>query len=232
MDIPGLTDSTAAGLIPGAPVAPPTVGREEFLRLLVTKLANQNPLQPTDDTQFISQLAQFSELEQSIQTNTNLMSLAQGQSSLVNSQALLLVGREVLINSGDKFQIRNGQPDKLVLDLDEEISGGKLEVFDSTGKLVETIELDAAPAGRRAIPFDGQTQMDAEGNIIDRPLTDGDYTFKLTTFNGTGSVEAGQVLISRIIEGINFTEGVPVLVANGQNLPFSDIVEIRDSAGA
>ncbi len=61
----------------GATVLDPTVNKQTFLKLLVTQIKNQNPLNPTDGTQFLSQLAQFSELEQMINVNTNLQSIKQ-----------------------------------------------------------------------------------------------------------------------------------------------------------
>ena len=48
------------------------MGKEAFLQLLVAQIRNQNPLNPADGTQFISQLAQVSELEQIIQINQNV----------------------------------------------------------------------------------------------------------------------------------------------------------------
>ena len=61
---------------PASPtVLDPTVNKETFLKLLVTQIKNQNPLNPTDGTQFLSQLAQFSELEQMINVNSNLKQL-------------------------------------------------------------------------------------------------------------------------------------------------------------
>jgi flagellar basal-body rod modification protein FlgD len=62
----------------GATVLDPTVNKQTFLKLLVTQIKNQNPLNPSDSTQFLAQLAQFSELEQMINVNTNLESIKQG----------------------------------------------------------------------------------------------------------------------------------------------------------
>lgn len=67
------------------------LGKDEFLQLLVCQLQNQDPLNPQDDTQFISQLAQFSSLEQ--MTNMN--------STLTNSSAYALVGKEVIVQTTD-----------------------------------------------------------------------------------------------------------------------------------
>ncbi|HKW98407.1 MAG TPA: flagellar hook capping FlgD N-terminal domain-containing protein [Bryobacteraceae bacterium] len=55
----------------------PEANQATFLKLLVTQIKNQDPLNPTDGTQFLSQLAQFSELEQMINVNTNLAQIQQ-----------------------------------------------------------------------------------------------------------------------------------------------------------
>jgi flagellar basal-body rod modification protein FlgD len=70
--------SPASAAPPAAsPVGDPTVNKQTFLQLLVSQIKNQNPLNPTDGTQFLSQLAQFSELEQMINVNTNLQTIQQ-----------------------------------------------------------------------------------------------------------------------------------------------------------
>ncbi len=63
-----------------------------FMQLLITQMQNQDPLQPTDDQQFIAQLAQFSTLEQTTQLNNQVTSLGLMISS---GQALSLVGRNI-----------------------------------------------------------------------------------------------------------------------------------------
>ena len=67
---PPLPPSSSTGNIPGADQA-------TFLKLLVTQIQNQDPLNPTDSTQFVTQLAQFSELEQMTNVNTHLQQIQQ-----------------------------------------------------------------------------------------------------------------------------------------------------------
>jgi flagellar basal-body rod modification protein FlgD len=69
--------ASAAPPTADSPVSDPTVNKQTFLQLLVAQIKNQNPLNPTDGTQFLSQLAQFSELEQMINVNTNLQTIQQ-----------------------------------------------------------------------------------------------------------------------------------------------------------
>jgi len=59
------------------PGGSPAVNQQTFLKLLVTQIKNQDPLNPSDSTQFLTQLAQFSELEQMINVNSNLQTLQQ-----------------------------------------------------------------------------------------------------------------------------------------------------------
>jgi flagellar basal-body rod modification protein FlgD len=65
---PSTPSTTSTGNVPGA-------DKETFLKLLVTQIQNQDPLNPTDSTQFVTQLAQFSELEQMTNVNTNLQAI-------------------------------------------------------------------------------------------------------------------------------------------------------------
>lgn len=74
------------------------LGKDDFLKLLITQLSNQDPTSPMDDTQFIAQMAQFSTLEQ--MTNMNA-EFAKMNSMLLSSQAMNTIGKTVDIGSGD-----------------------------------------------------------------------------------------------------------------------------------
>ena len=74
------------------------LGIDDFLKLLISQLQNQDPTNPMEDTQFISQMAQFSSLEQMTNMSTSFSKLA----SLLNAQeAYSVVGRTVELNVGD-----------------------------------------------------------------------------------------------------------------------------------
>lgn len=69
----GLTGSTGAGTNAAAsPAKDPLTSKDTFLKLLVAQIKNQDPTAPTDATQFVAQLTQYSQLEQMIEMNQNL----------------------------------------------------------------------------------------------------------------------------------------------------------------
>jgi flagellar basal-body rod modification protein FlgD len=74
-----------------------SVDYESFLKLLVAEMKNQDPTKPMDSTDFIAQLATFSQVEQSVQSNTKLDQILQ---STALSQAGSLIGREITSADG------------------------------------------------------------------------------------------------------------------------------------
>ena len=74
------------------------LGKDDFLKLLITQLTNQDPTQPMEDTQFISQMAQFSSLEQMTNMNESFNKMA---GMITSSQAASTLGKTVDIDLGD-----------------------------------------------------------------------------------------------------------------------------------
>lgn len=97
MTVPPVGPTTGTGT-QQATNAAQTVDYQAFLKLLVTEMKNQDPTSPMDSTDYMAQLATFSQVEQSVQTNSKLDDLLQ-TSAL--SQAGGLIGREVTSADGD-----------------------------------------------------------------------------------------------------------------------------------
>src|SRR3954469_23264749 len=72
-----------------------TLGKDEFLKILVAQLANQDPTQPQDSSQFVAELAQFSSLEQQQNTVDGLKSLLVGQATANQTAATGFIGKDV-----------------------------------------------------------------------------------------------------------------------------------------
>ncbi|MGM0471504.1 MAG: flagellar hook capping FlgD N-terminal domain-containing protein [Bacillota bacterium] len=92
------------------------LGKDEFLELLVTQLKNQDPLDPMDNKEFISQTAQFTSLEQMKNMNTNLESALKMQDL---TQTSSLIGKEVELVDSESGEEISGQVEKIVMDEDD-----------------------------------------------------------------------------------------------------------------
>lgn len=158
------------------------LGKDAFLQLLVTQLKNQDPLSPTDNTQFVSQMAQFSSLESMQNLNTTVDSLATTYQSSQALQASSLVGRSVVVAT-----------DSAVLDPTKGITGSvdvtaassatSVNVYDSAGNVIDTINLGAQAAGSSSFTWDG---LDSSGVA----QAAGTYSFKATsTISGTATAQ-------------------------------------------
>lgn len=74
------------------------LGKDDFLKLLITQLSNQDPTNPMEDTEFISQMAQFSSLEQMTNMSTSFSKMA---AFINSSEAASTLGKTVELNVGD-----------------------------------------------------------------------------------------------------------------------------------
>ena len=89
--------------------------QEDFLKLLITQFSTQDPLNPVTDTAFISQMAEFTTLENAKETQSEIIRLRQ-QSA--NQEAILMIGKQVELLSGDDGDIILGTVSKVLIDSD------------------------------------------------------------------------------------------------------------------
>jgi flagellar basal-body rod modification protein FlgD len=221
--------STTPPVDPAA--APPSLvfadkllGKDDFLRLLVAKLENQNPLEPAEDTEFVAQLATFSSLEQLITVNDNLESLGVAQGQLINAQALTLIGKQALVESPGSLTIRNGVPDEIVYAMPVEAGSATLRVLGPDGQVVRTFELETTPQGSVTIDWDG---TDEAGNA----LADGDYRIEVEAMDAEGEPLDVPVFLSVSIDAVHFLGGTIALISGNREIPFEAILEIRAGRG-
>jgi flagellar basal-body rod modification protein FlgD len=218
------TPIDAATSSPATAFAQAVLGKDDFLRLLVAKLENQNPLAPAEDTEFVAQLATFSSLEQLITVNDNLESLAATQGQLINAQALTLIGKRALVESPGKLTIDGGVPDELVYAMPAQAGSATLRILGPDGEVVRSFTLDPTPAGSVTIDWDG---TDGAGN----PLPDGDYEIEVEATDASGEPIDVPVFLSVSIDAVHFLGGSITLVSGNREIPFEAILEIRGGRG-
>ncbi len=133
-----------------------SIGQDEFLKLMMTQLKNQDPMKPLESGEFLSQIAQFSTVSgiQDLQASFKTLS-----SSLYSNQALQassLVGRTVLVPAASATLAAGGQVSGAV-DLTASTSQLVVGVYDGTGQLVRRIPLGPQAAGQVSFNWDGLT---------------------------------------------------------------------------
>jgi len=205
-------------------VAEQVLGKDDFLRLLVAKLGNQDPLKPADDTEFVAQLATFSSLEQLISVNKNLENLASAQNQLINAQALTLIGKDALVASPGSMTVRNGVPDQMVYAMPRAAGEATLKLIGPDGTTVRTFQLETTPSGSVTIDWDG---TDQDGD----PVPDGDYRIEVEAKDTQGEPMDVPVFLSVSIDAVHFRDGAVSLISGDREIPFEAILEIRAGRG-
>lgn len=193
--------------------------RDQFLRLLVTQLQHQDPLNPLSDQNFTAELAQFSSLEQLTQINQNLLGLGGIQQDLVNAQALNLLGKHVLVAGDTPLRITAGHADPILVDAPSTATSVKINVKNASGAIVRTIDVPPG-AGRRAVNWDG---ADGQGH----PLADGEFTLEVVAKDAQGGSATASLFLTLTIDGISFTPDGVRLGSTGRTITFDQIIEIQ-----
>src|ERR1700751_1849580 len=148
--IPAAAAPVSTPANPGSSTANATAG----LTLLTTQLQNQDPLSPMDTNQFTQQLVSFSEVEQQINTNSNLQQLIALQGAGESISALPLVGQNIEYNSATA-PLSNGQAN-FVYSLPSTTASTALTVVNAGGKVVYT-QPGETSAGTHPFTWNGKT---------------------------------------------------------------------------
>jgi flagellar basal-body rod modification protein FlgD len=211
----------AVGGSPGAPdsllAGSAALQQDDFLRLLVTQLQNQDPLDPLDAQDFASQLAEFTAMEQQILTNQLLEAQIQMNSSTMvesqNSVAIGLIGSGI-ISEGDQVEL-SGTADDEVFVATSGPMAVRVNVLDEDGEIVLTIDRSLTGSGIQRIALGA----DAE------ELAAGGYTLSVEVLGGPEGANA-RPLSSGMVRGIRWGDSGPVLVVGSEEIALADVLEV------
>lgn len=165
-----------------------TLGQEDFLKLLMTQLQNQDPMEPMDNGEFMGQMAQFSTVQGVTEMGESidgLVSIYQGQQMSANAS---MIGKKALVN-GNWAQLEGG---KLAgaIDLTTAANDLRVDVKSETGELMASIGLGSKMAGTQEFSWDGIKQDGTtapEGNyyLSASAIRDGQATVPAMQVYGT-----------------------------------------------
>jgi flagellar basal-body rod modification protein FlgD len=189
-----------------------------FLTLLTTQLKNQDPTSPMDSNAFTQQLVMYSQVEQQIDTNTNLKSLISQGTANAGTMAAAYLGKKVSVTNGNASLL--GGAANWTYNLGAESSATTLNITDSKGRTVfsTTGETDA---GNHTFAWDGK---DANGNQLD----DGTYTLTVAAIDSANNKITTSVASAGTVGQIDMTGGTPKLVVGTMELDISDIAALAN----
>ena len=200
----------------------------KFLTLLVTQLKNQDPMNPLDNAQITSQLAQLSTVTGVNKLNTTLESLKSSYQSSEAVQAANMIGHGVLVE-GNFIHLQDGKS-ILGVELDSAADNVQVIITDpKTGKDVQAIDLGASPAGIVPVLWDGVVDpknLDAAGKPI--VLKDGKYTFRVVATKGGEALKDARALSFDSVASVstNAKDGVKLNLPNKGIVTMADIKQI------
>ncbi len=197
------------------------LGQDDFMKLMLEQLRNQDPFKPTENGEFIAQMAQFSTVTGIEEMQKSLAELA---NSLGNYQALQsagLVGHSVLVPS-DTFSLDEDNTLEGVFEIESSTGNAIANIYSDEGELVRQINLGIHPAGENPFSWDGTLENGTRAEP-------GSYTIAVTHGSGENTV-AADVMIKQKIDSVNFSTSNGEIILNtadGQSLKFSEVRQIH-----
>jgi flagellar basal-body rod modification protein FlgD len=193
--------------------------QDVFLQLLMAQLQNQDPLDPMDNQQFLSQIAQLTTVEQLKTANSNLQTLQLYQMSINNAQSVSMIGRQIKA-AGNSFQLASeGGDASLQYRLKSDAATVKITIYNQNQQAVRTIELTGVKQGEQSVTWDGH-------NSDNSPLAAGEYTFTVTAQDAQGNSVQADTFITGTVTGVVFEDGVPKLKIGDHTVSMGDIYSV------
>ncbi|WP_022697026.1 flagellar hook assembly protein FlgD [Euryhalocaulis caribicus] len=218
MDIGGIASQGQAA---GATNASASLANnfETFLTLLTEQMKNQDPLNPLESTEFMTQLVQFSGVEQQIKQNESLETMIGLQYAAAFGSTASYLGREATVFSNQSPLI-DGQA-KWSYNLPQDAAENKLVVTDEKGRVVFETE-GALESGDHEFVWDG---TDNNGD----PLEDGVYTMKVTALNEDGDKITARTTVTGRVTGADFTGAEPALLIGDLRVALGSVKDLREA---
>lgn len=222
MDINGIAQGlTSEATTAGEAAKRALAGKEQFLQLLCAQISHQNPMNPMDDKDMVGQLAQFSAIEQAIETNTRLGALEKSQSSAARLGMAALIGKEGAASTR-RFTVdeAGATPPPLAFKLDGAADNVAVRVLDSNGSLVRTLDYHGLSAGPHNLAWDGRGK--------DRnPLPPGAYHIAVEASVAGGQEVASHTEVRGTIDRIDMDGSEPAVYLGRTRVPVSELTELR-----
>ncbi len=201
----GLTGAIPAHLTERAepPENKNSMGKDDFMKLLMAQLQHQDPLNPMDHKEFGAQLAQFASLEKLTQIGSGIEKLEGGMGEEAKLQALGMIGKRVQASGAEVSLIEN-QPVDITLNTEGGFKPLKVSIFAGDGKLIREMDMDPMKDAK-SVTWDGKS---SEG----QSAPSGKYLFRVAGVGQDGKAKEMQMNVNGKVIGVEMVDKQPVLL--------------------
>lgn len=202
------------------------LNKDDFLKLLLCQMQNQDPLSPQDSQEYMSQLAELSSLEHLQNLNDSVNSMAIAEMAATNSQTVNYIGKTITA-SGNQISIGNdGKMDaEMYYEIGQEAESVDITITDSEGKTIKTITVGRQSSGRHKVEWDG---LDENGN----PVKPGNYSFDVAAVGSESEKVEAAYLVKGKITGVTYESGYPELMIGDIRFTLGAIVTVDDDGAS
>lgn len=204
--------------------------KHTFLKLLVTQLTNQDPLDPTDDKEFVAQLAQFTSLEQLQEINAGVGTLNTTMNQSQMMTATGFIGKDVVVsgNQVTKFNDEEGNvyTTKVYYTFEEDVAAHQVTILDGNGNIVYYADLGAHTKGSDQYPWDGKDMNGKE-------VASGVYQVFISAQDANGKAVLSNQQFSARVMGVMQEDGVYKLALDGGRIVnLADVTTVTNATQA
>jgi len=194
------------------------LGKDAFMQLLVTQLKNQDPLDPMESREMISQLSELTGVERLAAIDQRLAALEVGTAGMANAQTSELVGKNVTA-TGTNLRLDTLGDASASFRLDGSAESVDVTIRDGSGRTIKTLELGARGVGQHEIVWDG---TDDAGQRVGP----GRYTVEYEARREGGATVPVDTTIQGRVDEVSYENGFAELVVGGSRLVLGDVVSI------
>ena len=191
--------------------------QDRFLKLLVTQMKNQDPLNPMDNAQVTSQMAQLSTVTGIDKLNATLQALSDSMMGNQPLQAASMIGHGVLV-PGNGVDLSNGNGYGGI-ELAQSVDKVDIAIYDQAGSLVRNIHLGTQPVGLVNWQWDGR-------NDSGTSVADGSYTFTVNAAQAGAKAEAVALQFGMVNSVTQGKQGVALGVGQMDGIALSQVRQI------
>jgi flagellar basal-body rod modification protein FlgD len=217
--------SGASALTPTGPAQTADATSKDFnmfLRLMTTQMKNQDPLDPMKSSEYTQQLAQYSQVEQSVQQTSTLKNILSRMSTQDMSSAANYIGKEATFDGAISNIDNAGGSASWTYTVSRPVTSISATISDANGKVVQQLTLNPNSTSGRVV-WDGQM-------VGGSRASGGPYSLTITATDGNGNAVPVNVSATGIVKSVQMQSGQVVLgLGNGSSLPISSLIAVSAS---